>query len=106
MASVVALAPVFRLPSFTARAAGDSDVFYLDCSAQLAPGETLSGVPAVSVTTGDLTVTGISLSGTVLAVGLSGAGTPGAYSLIAVSVTTNLRGPFTRTAQVLTLPNV
>ena len=88
----------FRVPTFSPRAPNDVDFFTVDLGET---GSSLIGTPAVTVPTGDLTIAGVTVSGSQVTFTVSGPGTPAAYSQLAIAWQTG-NGAFSQTFQVLT----
>ena len=88
----------FRVPTFSPRAPNDVDFFTVDLGET---GSSLIGTPAVTVPTGDLTIAGVTVSGSHVTFTVSGPGTPAAYSQLAIAWQTG-NGAFSQTFQVLT----
>ena len=84
------------------RAAGDVDTFSVDFSPLLAAGEALTGTPAITVPTGDLTVADVTVSGSIVSLTISGTGTQGNYSSLLIDVTTTSERTISLTGLVVT----
>ena len=84
------------------RAAGDVDTFSVDFSPLLAAGEALTGTPAVTVPTGDLTIADVTMSGSTVSFTISGAGTQGNYSSILIEAATTSERTIALTGMVVT----
>ena len=84
------------------RVAGDVDTFGADFSPLLAVGEAIEGEPTISVPTGDLSVAFVGFGATDVSFELSGPGTPGAYSSVAIEAATTSGRTLAMTGLVVT----